>query len=207
MTAEQPETPLPPEGFATWLDYVLRPAQSPFLQVSTIAAAELAALRQKLSDTEGWLATARENLATLDAQRAEAVRERDEAQQQLAKATTRQCYIDRVQAEKERDEARTQQALSDRVLSKERDELRSEVDALRVERVFNAQALAALTNELIAARMSLDEARAKLARLEAAEAVCFTLSTYGDSTVARRQLDAWSEAKAAHEAQESSNGS
>lgn len=46
-----------------------------------------------------------------------------------------------------------------------------------------------------------------LARLEAAEAVCFTLSTYGDSTVARRQLDAWSEAKAAHEAQESSNGS
>lgn len=267
MTAEQPETPLPPEGFATWLDYVLRPAQSPFLQVSTIAAAELAALRkelaevdasetkliterddlqsllrdveitlggdpnfaegdgalerskdaadelaalrQKLSDTEGWLATARQQALDLDAMRAEAVRERDTLKMlrekgcdcsdeeacrfvrerneavrdhnaicsELASVVGREVKLtldlervakDRDEACKERDEARTQQALSDRVLSKERDELRSEVDALRVERVFNAQALAALTNELIAARMSLDEARAKLAELREA---------------------------------------
>lgn len=235
MTAEQPETPLPPEGFATWLDYVLRPAQSPFLQVSTIAAAELAALRkelaevdasetkliterddlqsllrdveitlggdpnfaegdgalerskdaadelaalrQKLSDTEGLLATAAQNALDLDAQRAEAVRERElsvsTANGLMESMILRNRQMDQVNdklaaAEKERDEARTQQALSDRVLSKERDELRSEVDALRVERVFNAQALAALTNELIAARMSLDEARAKLAELREA---------------------------------------
>lgn len=102
MTAEQPnpaggQIPPPPDGFPTWLDYVLDGWDE--------AKAELAALRQaladrsadlavclndlesvakerdealkKLSDTEGWLATARQQALDLDAMRAEAVRERD----------------------------------------------------------------------------------------------------------------------------------
>lgn len=102
MTAEKPnpaggQIPPPPDGFPTWLDYVLDGWDE--------AKAELAALRQaladrsadlavclndlesvakerdgalkKLSDTEGWLATARQQALDLDAMRAEAVRERD----------------------------------------------------------------------------------------------------------------------------------
>lgn len=60
---------------------------------------------KKLSDTEGWLATARQQALDLDAQRAEAVRERDEARDHL-----KTSWSDCVATARERDEARAKLA-------------------------------------------------------------------------------------------------
>lgn len=51
------------------------------------AFSERDAALKELSDTQGLLATARENLVAMDAQRAEAVRERDEAKKAFAHCT------------------------------------------------------------------------------------------------------------------------
>lgn len=131
MTAEQPETPLPPEGYATWLDCLAEGDLD--LARYDFARAELAALRKelaqanehrhfcdaidlaftqqiedlkkKLADTEGWLATARQQALDLDAMRAEAVRERDEARDHL-----KTSWSDCVATARERDEARAKLA-------------------------------------------------------------------------------------------------
>ena len=112
MTAEQPETPLPPEGYATWLDCLAEGDLD--LARYDFARAELAALRKelaqanehrhfcdaidlaftqqiedlkkKLADTEGLLATARQQALDLIAKREEAVRNLHTVHEHVAEA-------------------------------------------------------------------------------------------------------------------------
>lgn len=83
------------------------------------AHAEIAALRQQISDTEGWLATARQQALDLDAMRAEAMRERDEAQASYKRVVEKrsvevslhsEVLAKLAAAEKERDEGRAKLA-------------------------------------------------------------------------------------------------
>lgn len=80
MSGDTPVLP-PPQGnrFDSLLDRLLDFARPPVLwpELWEETRAELAALRKELATTQGLLATARENLVAMDAQRAEAVRERD----------------------------------------------------------------------------------------------------------------------------------
>lgn len=103
--SEQPKIPPPPDGGTSWLDYMAISWGYMTKEETQHAKAELAALRQKLSDTEGWLATARQQALDLDAQRAEAVRERDEAKALAAqgraagRAEAAQMFMERFEAE------------------------------------------------------------------------------------------------------------
>lgn len=106
MTYQQPPLPPPPDGYANWLDAIV--------DGTWHARDELAALRKELSDTkrhldyvesfakaegikhidrlrelndtQGLLATAQQNLLEVDAQRAEAVREVEEAEEVMHEA-------------------------------------------------------------------------------------------------------------------------
>lgn len=88
MTISQQPVPPPPRNYASWLDKIVsKDWNGNDCVAANHARAELAALRERLANTEGWLATARENLVAIDAQRAEAVRERDEAKKAFAHCT------------------------------------------------------------------------------------------------------------------------
>lgn len=54
MTDPQPKRPVPPEGCASWLDYLLQLSRPPVLLQSqwTATVAELAELRQALADAK-----------------------------------------------------------------------------------------------------------------------------------------------------------
>ena len=93
-----PAVPPPPEGSASWLDFLfclLRFDSSYQGKVAAHASADLAALRKELSDTKAQLAMQANNTV-------EAMQQRDEARAELAKATTRQLFIDRREAREDR---------------------------------------------------------------------------------------------------------
>lgn len=71
--------PAPPEGRASWLDYVLDPCQVPkLIGMRSHARAELAELRKALAEAQGKLAIATANAAELAQQRDGALAKWDE---------------------------------------------------------------------------------------------------------------------------------
>lgn len=190
MSDTQPKRPAPPDGYATWLDWAtqwLRGVISSFDHAraelaelradrdslrESLASAEDAALKE-LSDTQGLLATARENLVAIDAQRAKAVREMEDvakiADECVATAKSNEgisvmeWMMRTAMAEKKNKEA--QAKLSEAV--RERDALRAQLDEINsLEHATAKGPIDMLMNR--AHQLKLNAALAQVAELRAA---------------------------------------
>jgi len=140
--------PAPPEGRASWLDYVLDPCQVPLAGEVAHARAELAELREALADTEDDWASAATSLedaqGEFEEELAELRKELADTKAQLAlqAANTVEAMQQRDAAQAERDALRMTRARGCQCgdadvcaviheMSIERDSLRAQVAELR----------------------------------------------------------------------------